>query len=155
MQPANLTHSLLSSAERPLMPSWEWSIAFKVAWKSKTWQDCSGIEAAPRSQVRTASGCHRACGETDYQEQQSSVPFSPTSRALKSQTSGRSQRWHWDMQAGVPHHCDISQSHQNRLFFSLVYPCFFLPQSPMQSPSSTIILLWQEQPNTSAQSQTM
>lgn len=52
-----------------------------------------------------------------------SLPFSLPSRALKSQTSGCSPRWHWDMQAGVPHHCDISQPHPNKLFFSLVFPC--------------------------------
>lgn len=60
----------------------------------------------------------------------SSLPFSPTSRALKSQTSGCSQRWHWDVQAGVPHHCDISQSHQNKLFFPLVFPCSSSLSSP-------------------------
>lgn len=121
MQPADLT--LLSSTERPLMPSWEWSAAFKVAWKRKTWQDCSGIEAALRSQVRTASGPHKACGETAITRSSkvSSLPFSPTSRALKSQTSGCSQRWHLAVQAGMPHHCNILQSHQKALFF-LVFP---------------------------------
>lgn len=48
----------------------------------------------------------------------SSLPFSPTSRALNSQTSGCSLRWHWDTQAGVPHHCDIKTRS-----FPPVFPC--------------------------------
>lgn len=156
MQPADLTLSLLSSAERPLMPSWEWSIAFKVAWKRKTWEDCSGIEAALRSQVRTASGSHKACGETDYQEQQSEFtaffthiksPQKPDKWVLPKVALGYAGRC-----ASPLRHFTVTS--KEALFF-LYFHLFFLPQLPMQSPSSTIILLWQEQPNSSAQSQKM
>lgn len=121
MQPEDLTQSLLSSAERPLMPSWDWSAAFKVAWKHKIWQDCSGIEAALRSQVRTASGSHKVC-RVLRSSRVSSLPFSPTSRALKGRRVGASK--------GGPGICRqvcltavTFQSHQNKFFFSFVYPC--------------------------------
>lgn len=81
--------------------------------------------------MRTASGCHRACGETDYQEQQSSVPFSPTSRALKSQTSGRCQRWHWDMQV-----CLTTVTFHSHIKTGSFFPLFTLVFSSLSPPCS-------------------
>lgn len=121
MQPAGLTQSLLSSAERPLMPSWDWSAAFKVAWKHKIWQDCSGIETALRSQVRTASGSHKICRETELPGAAEWVHslFHPHQEPSKARQVGASKGG-----TGICRQVCLTivtfQSHQNKFFFSFV-----------------------------------